>query len=312
MSSLTDAIGDEGTASARAPAHAVRPFYWSVRRELWETRSILIAPLIGAGVVLLGFLVALRGVSAVFQGDAHILVNGHAAHLPPEAFFVPSAILAALVIVIGVVVGIFFSLGALYNERRDRSLLFWKSLPISNLVAVGAKAFVPLLVVPAVSVAVAFAGQVVMVLLETIAVLLHHGPVSMVWDNAPIIRDFPVLLFGAFAVALWYAPIYAWMLLASAWAKRAPVLWAFGIPLGLCVFEGVAFGTSNFWDLLKSRLFGGPGDAFHGPHHGAVAIDVTQIDFVGFVSDPGLWIGFAFAAACLAGAVYLRRRREPV
>jgi ABC-2 type transport system permease protein len=101
-------------------------------------------------------------------------------------------------------------------------------------------------------------------------------------------------------------------MLVSGWAKRAPVLWAFGLPIGLCVFEGVAFGSSNLWDLLKHRLFGGPGAAFSGPHHGQFAVDVTQIDLVGFVSNPGLWIGFAFAAAFLAAAVWLRRRREPV
>src|ERR1700733_15667053 len=45
----------ESQRMAPATASATRPFYWSVRRELWEHRSIYIAPMAVAAVALFGF-----------------------------------------------------------------------------------------------------------------------------------------------------------------------------------------------------------------------------------------------------------------
>jgi ABC-2 type transport system permease protein len=91
--------------------------YWSVRRELWEHRSIYIAPLAAAAVFLLAFLTGLT------LSPAH-------RHQPLD---IPYEFAAALIMGTGFIVGIFYSLDALYGERRDRSILFWKSLGCSYI-----------------------------------------------------------------------------------------------------------------------------------------------------------------------------------
>ena len=121
-----------------------RPLYWSVRRELWENRAIYLAPACVAGVYLFGFLFYL-----------HALPHLVRAAIPPEAVEQRGALLqpfdfaAAAVMGVAFIIGLLYCLEALYGERRDRSLLFWKSLPVSDLTAVLAKASIPLLVVPA-------------------------------------------------------------------------------------------------------------------------------------------------------------------
>ena len=111
--------------------------------------------------------------------------------------------------------------------------------------------------------------------------------------------------------ALWYAPIYGWLLLVSAWARRAPFLWASLPLLAIGVVEKIAFNTSHFGALLGHRMIGGPGgDDFM---TGILSMDPLMHFTPGaFLSSPGLWIGLAVAAAFLAAAVRLRRYRDPI
>jgi ABC-2 type transport system permease protein len=108
---------------------------------------------------------------------------------------------------------------------------------------------------------------------------------------------------------LWYAPLYGWLLLVSAWAPRAPFLWAALPPFVICGVEKLAFNTSYFLSLLEQRLMG--------PGNGIAEGDHAK-DFMGtlvphhFFGTPGLWIGLAIAAVFLAAAVRLRRYRGPI
>ena len=125
---------------APAAISPTRPLYWSVRRELWENRSIYIAPLAVAAVYMLGFLISLFWLPRSLRG----LEALHDATPQPIALAMPYSHAAMLIMVVGFLVGIFYSLDALHGERRDRSILFWKSLPVSDLTTVLAKASVPL------------------------------------------------------------------------------------------------------------------------------------------------------------------------
>src|ERR1700722_14451496 len=134
-----------------------RPMYWSVRRELWENRSIYIAPLAVAGVYLAGYLISLcalpRGMRAI--ASAHSMPD-------PIALAMPFSHAAMLLMLVGVLVGVFYSLDALHGERRDRSVLFWRSLPVSDLTTVLSKASIPLAVLPVLVFAITVALQIVM------------------------------------------------------------------------------------------------------------------------------------------------------
>jgi ABC-2 type transport system permease protein len=297
---------DPPPAAPMVPS-ATRPFYWSVRRELWESRSLYLAPLIAAGVVLFAFSI----------NATHLPQHRQAAlALDPArqavAISLPYDFAAMAIIATGLIVAAFYCLGALHNERRDRSILFWKSLPVSDFTTVAAKASIPLVVLPLVTFAVVLATQLVMLALSTVILLANGMDATTTWTRLPLFEMPLVVLYGLAVLALWYAPIWGWLLMVSGWARRAPFLWAVLPPLALCVVEKIAFNTGYFAALLKYRL-GGYAEAFTVRAHGNTPLDpLPQLDPVRFLSTPGLWVGLGFAAAFLAAAVWRRRRREPI
>src|SRR5438034_4220089 len=232
-----------------------RPFYWSVRRELWENRSIYVAPLIVAAFEVFGFAISTIGLAD--RRRAVLLLD--AAH-QRAAIEQPYDLAAMMMIFIVFIVGVFYCLDALHSERRDRSILFWKSLPVSDLTTVLSKATIPLVVLPLIAFAIVVCVQLIMVL-ETGVVLIFHGmSPGTTWAHVPMFQNWLVLLYGLIAIALWHAPIYGWLLLVSGWARRATFLWAVLPLLAIGIFEKITFGTSYFASLVKHRLMGfGPG-----------------------------------------------------
>jgi len=297
----------ESGAGAQQALPVTRPLYWSVRRELWESRSIYLAPLGVAAVFLFGFLISMitlpdRVRAALALGP----MQQHAALQQPYTFA------ALLIMGTAFLVGVFYCLDALHGERRDRSILFWKSLPVSDLTTVLAKAGIPIVILPLLSFAITVATQLVMLLLSS-AVLLASGlGVATLWRQVPLFHMSLMLLYHLLAVhGLWYAPIYAWLLLASAWARRAAFLWAALPPLAIGVVEKMAFNTSHFATMLGQRMAGPEALPVTAPGH--VSMDpLAHADPGTFLSAPGLWIGLVLAAMFLAAAVRLRRRRDPI
>ena len=293
---------------APAVMRATRPLYWSVRRELWENRSIYMGPLAVAGVVLFGFLISTIHLPAKMHG-----VLGLNAAKQRAAIQMPYDIAAFLILVTAFLVGVFYSLDALHGERRDRSILFWKSLPVSDLTTVLSKISIPLVVLPLLIFAIIVTTQTIMLLANT-AVLLGNGPsVAALWAQLPLFKMSLCLLYALAAIALWHAPIYGWLLLISAWARRATFLWAVLPPLGICVFEKIAFNGTQFGKLLAYRLIGWFPQAFIPQPKDTVPIDpLTTLEPGKFLSTPGLWIGLGVAAIFVAAATRLRRYREPI
>lgn len=299
---------DRETAQGGQP-RAIRPLGWSLRRELWENRSIFVAPLAVSVVVLIGSAVAVAGlpgrIAALPAGDAAAL---HAVVSRPFGL-APAPIMLATFLV-----GLFYSLDALYGERRDRSILFWKSLPVSDLTTVLAKAIVPLAVLPAIGLALGLATLALLLLVGSLVFPANGLDPASLWREVRVLELPPIMLYGLAVHVLWFAPIHGWLLLVSAWARRMPVLWAALPPFALAAVEWMAFRTTRFGCLLGYRVTGAMEEAFEvKPTHDAPHIErLSQLDPLGFLSSPGLWAGLAFAAACLAVAVHLRRRRHPI
>ena len=303
----------ESQPIAPAPISETRPLYWSIRRELWENRSIYIAPLAAAALGMLGFLISLiglpRSVSGASTHHPHVSVTGMLA--------MPYAHVAWIIILTGIIVGIFYSLDALYGERRDRSILFWKSLPVSDLTIVLSKAVIPLAILPLLVFAIIVITQTLMLLIGSVVLQLSGVGAAAQWEHLPLFQMWMVWFYGLAAMALWHAPIYGWLLLVSAWARRAAFLWAVLPLIALGAGEKIAFNSLHFTNLLKYRFIGWFLQAFNLDTHGGPPIDphflpLTQITPGRFLASPGLWIGLAVAAGFLAAAVRIRRYREPI
>jgi len=285
-----------------------RPFYWSVRRELWENRSIYIAPLIVAAFEVFGFAISTIGLAD--RRRAVLLLD--AAH-QRAAIEQPYDLAAMMMIFIVFIVGVFYCLDALHSERRDRSILFWKSLPVSDLTTVLSKATIPLVVLPLIAFAIVVCVQLVMLLMSSANLLVHGVSPATTWAHFPVFQNWLVMLYGLIAIALWHTPIYGWLLLVSGWARRATFLWAVLPLIVIQIFEKIVFGTSFFAKLLQHRLMGFAPHAFgfHGEGHPTID-SLAQLTPGRYLDSPGLWLGLLFAAVFLAAAVRLRRYRGPL
>src|SRR6266446_1716457 len=308
MNTPSNAMPESFDAHRVVPASlsVTRPMYWSVRRELWENRSIYIAPLLAAAVFLFGFLISLIGLPHRMRA---------ALALDPaqqrEAMAMPYDIVAGLMMITGILVSVFYCLDALHGERRDRSILFWKSLPVSDLTTVLAKASIPLVVLPLLVFAIIVAVQWLMLLVSSAVLLVSGQSVAAFWTKLSFFRMSLLMLYHLLtAHALWPFPVYCWLLLVSGWARRATFLWA-ALPLiAIAGVEQILFHTWHFARSVGSRLIGdtetiAAGGMFPtGP--------MTHITPGIFLTSPGLWIGFALAAAFLAAAVRVRRYQGPI
>ena len=323
MNTQSNAVPESIASQAVTPAAmaATRPMYWSVRRELWENRALYIAPVVFATVYLFGDLISL---SWMPHSMRQFWMPHSMSEMPTLApadqrieLAMPYTHATMLLMLIAFIVGIFYCLDALYGERRDRSILFWKSMPVSDLTAVLSKASIPLLILPLIVFAVTIALHVTMRLL-TLAILMVTGVgAATVWNRLPLFQMELVLLYSLIVVALWHAPLYCWLLLVSGWARRATFLWAVLPPLMLAVAENIAFHTSFLGSVLHNRLLGFSAAAFDLKDKNGVAIDahfipLAQLAPGRFLSSPSVWVGLVVAAIFLAAAVRLRRYREPI
>jgi ABC-2 type transport system permease protein len=298
-------LRSKGIAAVTIPA--ARLMYWSVRRELWENRAIYVAPVAVACVFLFGFSISIL----------HVLVEMHAAPWldvmqQRELFGQPYEFAEDLIMGAVIVVGFFYSIEALHGERRDRSILFWKSLPVSDLITVLSKASIPIVVLPLLAFAITVLTQWMMLVISS-AVLLGSGQnVAILWSRVGIFHRWPMLLFHFLCIhGLWQSPIYAWLLLISVWARRVPILWAALPPLTIGIVEKVAFNTTYFGSLIGNRFTGGS-EGIAIMERGRAMDPMMLFAPLHFFINPGLWFGLALTAAFLAAAVRLRRDRGPI
>jgi ABC-2 type transport system permease protein len=296
--------GSTGCSALDYNTSSTQPFYWSVRRELWENRSVYVAPLIVAIVVLFGFLISTIGLPE--RRQEVLLLEPAKARAMIE---MPYNVAAMMLVFTAFVVGVFYCLDALYGERRERSVLFWKSLPVSDLTTVLSKVSIPLVILPLIIFLVIVATQFVMLLWTSVLLMTHHMSPASTWTNVPFLQGCLILLYGLVAIALWHAPIYSWALLVSGWARRATFLWAVVPLLAIGFFERITFGTSHFASMLKNRLLGFAPEAFAFNAH---SIDSPQLTPLKYLSTPGLWIGLILAALFLGAAAWQRRYRGPI
>ena len=303
----TQSIVDDAAVLPERAARTVsmrQQLYWSLRREVWEHRSLWIAPVALAALLLLAFLSSLPGLArqvAALHGP-----NLEAAHLNVHA---PYGAMTMGMLAIVFLVGVFFCADAFQGERRDRSVLFWKSMPVSDTTTVLAKFMVPLALLPLIAFSLALVLHIIFLTLSVVVLLVSGSDdVALFVSHVGPIDFNLAALYAAIAMTLWHAPLYAWVLLVSALTRRAAIVWAIVPILAIGAAEYQMYGTFSFFRSLQYMIYGWVTRAFD------FTDPMTMLESaspVRLLSTPSLWIGLIFTAACMAGAGYLRRHREP-
>jgi len=276
-----------------------------VRRELWEHRSLWIAALVVEGLLAVALLLGRINMDLPEQ----VLT----AQQKVSIFTIIQWVLAQPVFIVTAIVLGFYLLDCLYSERKDRSILFWKSLPLSDELTVGSKLLVAAVVAPLGVFLLASAANLLFA-----AILALRVPHALSWSTYEWLRTELVLFLEVVLGVLWYAPIAAALLLFSAWIPRNPILWASLVPVVAPIVERVGLGTHYIWSFETYRIngiwhkliLGGPNvfGSFHNLPPVGVVLDTFNIR--GAFTDIDLWLGVVAAIAMAYAAARVRRYRD--
>ena len=311
-SSVADAAPERAPSGAPpAPKALGGTLLALVRREFWEHRALWVAPAVVAALMVLGALFATvkyRAPHADLSGD-HGPWNGMTLFAVMQGFVSsPLSLVTSIVL-------LFYLLDCLYAERKDRSILFFKSLPVSDGLTVLSKLLVALVIAPLGVYALGLLASLALTGIWQVNAVLGRLPAIPGWDLGGWLQAELALLLCLVVAALWYAPCAAYLLVVSAWARRNPFLWLLLPPVVAQILERVAFGTHyiasfiayrllGVWPILFSHVRLGHGRAF------ALGSGLAQLDLKAVLTDVDLWLGLAAAAGLVFAAIRLRRYRD--
>jgi ABC-2 type transport system permease protein len=314
---------------------------WLLKREYWEHKGGFVwAPAVVGAIMVLGILVS-SIFALVFKSSHGIVIDGEQvtnlsrvidagekaqiidAISQGYAMFASAPLMLVMVIAV-----FFFCLGSLYDERKDKSVLFWKSLPLSDGETVLSKAFMALVGAPLITMALGMiVGAVLLVLVLVFAGIGGVNLLGVLAQPATYLAPFEMLALVP-VYLMWALPTVGWLMLVSAWANRVPFIWAVGVPVMagtlLSWFDAIFdfdWNVAWFWEHVVGRGLGSlvPGiwfaftDAGHGLAHGhndnAGLMDLVGASYKVF-GTADLWIGAVLGAAMIFAAVRLRRWRD--
>jgi len=303
----------------------VKPFLALVRRELQEHPALYVGPL---GVNLFFALTALLLVARAIGSPENLrsvvgmldLADDRALEIGRNALFASPM---WIVIVVTMVIGYFYFIDCLFAERRERTILFFKSFPVSDTQTVLSKVFCGIVVLPVLSLAAFAVTQLFVVIIVSAAIAAANGSVGSVWNVASMVENWVFILYVLATCALWYSPLIAFFVLVSAWAKRAAFLWSL-LPLFVIWGEYLLPGRNFVAPIVVGHITGYPGAAFSfieitgavsdqsfGDRiASAVPSPLSFTNFAGFLSEAALWLGIIVASILIATAIYLRRYRD--
>lgn len=301
-----------------------KPFLTLLKREIWEHRSLFWVPLILSGLIVISAFVGSSMVGSVKinldQGESEFFarMDGNAL-AQSQLFAVWMGSLMIPVMLVTLIVLFFYLLDSLYAERKDRSILFWKSMPVSDASTVLSKLATALVSTP-----------IWVWLLSIVTGLLVFAAVAIRVSGTPmaalgefhigtwIVLQF-VLLQNLLLAALWYAPVAGWLLLVSAWARRSPFLWAVLPPAVVAIVEDILFDTNYTGRLITYRLSGFNEDGFalkfaDGEQTerivDSIRVAYDSMSMASLLAEPHLYTGLVAAAAFVYAAIRLRRWRD--
>lgn len=304
----------------------IRRYSALLRRELLEHRAIYVAPL---ALGLVAVLLALTGQVAVsaFDQAVDLAILGASNLGERERAAAVSVLTMAIATLFAIEMAIiiaFYTLDTLYTERRDKSILFWRSLPVSDAETVGSKLMTAIVTIPLFSWGATLITVLLVLGISSAWVDDRGGDAfSLIWSAAPLFQNGVATLVLLLALPIWFMPFIGWFMFVSAWTRRSPFLVAILPLIVVPMLERILIGTTLFRDAIfvrsaKLPLFGRPDHAdriFKDLHDMQLAADakVTLLGFMdigGFLLNPAMWTGVAVGGLFIAAAVYVRRYRD--
>ena len=299
-----------------------------VKREIWEHRSIWITPAAVAFVVT--FLAIAMVIMAAAFGEA---VNPEIEKLAdatlPEA--VRRAALAVILVGNSSVFAIamwflmiFYCLDSLYAERKDKSILFWRSLPITDAETVVSKLLTAMIVIPVATMAAVIVSHLLNLIIMSIWLASAGAdPFRFIWGAVPLFDAWAAIFIILLALPIWLSPLLGWFLFISAWAKRGPLLRA-ALPIAILpIMEYIIFRSWNLGAAILDRLrwetmpifdifeFADQFDEDDLNDLLAQDLSLTSlIDIPQFLTSGQVWAGLVVCAVFTTAAIYMRRYRD--
>ena len=296
-----------------------------LQRELWEHRSIYVVPIVVAIIMTLAALTGQVSINGMEHVDIGIV---GASNMPDNA---RAAVLSGIMIGLSTtfvfsmwILTIFYALDSLYAERKDRSILFWRSMPSTDLETVLSKLLTAMLVIPLVTFAMILVTHLAVLLFASVWVAARGGSgLTLIWGSVPFFDNWTATLIFVLALPLWLSPFIGWFLFVSAFTKRSPFLTAF-LPIAILpmlenmLFDTAVFAEAFFVRSIKMPLFINPGtmERLFEEGDGFALLADAQLsllglmDLGGFLTNPGLWLGLIVCGLFTAAAIYVRRYRD--
>ncbi len=295
-----------------------------VKRETWEHRSIYVTPAAITIIVTLGVLAMLMFASG-FAAELDVVIFGaqNLAGDPERKAVLTGFFLATswVFIIALAILTVFYCLDSLYAERKDKSILFWRSLPVTDAETVISKLITATIVIPVVTVIGIIVTHLINLIVVSLWVSMKGGDGGMlIWGSVALVDNWVAAFIVVIASGIWMSPFIGWFLLVSAYTKRSPLLMAFMPLILIGLLEGIIFRTHVFAENVLARGDGlplfriGNIERFFDEKHWRVAEDATSLlvhlDVVQFLTSPAMWAGILVCALLSTGAIYVRRFRD--
>lgn len=295
-----------------------------IRREIWEHRSIYVTPAAIAVIVTLGTLAMLLFAGG-FAKELDVAIFG-AQNLAGDAerqvaltgFFVGTSWLFLFALAI---LTVFYTLDSLYAERKDKSILFWRSLPITDAETVLSKLLTALVIIPLVAVLAIIATHIVNLIVTSLWVSAKGGDAGhLIWGSVPLLDNWMSALVVTLASAIWMSPFIGWFLFVSAFTKRSPLLMAFMPLVVIPLVELIFLRSTVFFEAVFTRrgmmpLFKGMdmSEFFDEDRLRVNAEAVSLLSYLDvgqFLSSLSMWAGVLVCGLLTTAAIYVRRYRD--
>lgn len=290
-----------------------------IRRELLEHRSLYIVPAVLGSIVVLIFLTGQHSVDyidgqhidAALLGASNIGVHERGAMIAVLLGAISVFFVGTMWIQI-----VFYSLSSLYTERKDKSILFWRSLPVTDAETVISKVLTAIVAIPLITLAFIAATHILALMVTSVWVGSRGADAwHLIWEAAPLLDVWGVILMFMLGVTIWLSPYVGWFLLVSSYVTRSPMLFAFLPVFVLPLLERLLFSSST----LAEQLLGRVGQIVEylaalkdEVSHYARAQDASLVGLVdvgSFLSNPGMWGGLVVCGLLITAAMFVRRYR---